>query len=62
MLTKENSQDLERVQKCALRLILDQKYKNYQNALNLLNLLSLEERRNKLFLSFAKKCTTNEKI
>ena len=33
-LTNENENDLERVQKVALKIILKEKYKNYENALN----------------------------
>ena len=59
MLTQENRDDLERVQKSALKIILDQKFKSYENALNILELDTLEERRDKLCLSFAIKCTKN---
>ena len=40
-LTQEDSENLERVQKTALKVILQQNYKNYQNALNTLNLENL---------------------
>ena len=55
-LSKNNVLDIERVQKSALKLILKENYINYKNALKLLNLESLNERREKLCLSFAKKC------
>ena len=61
-LTDENSQDLERVQKSALRIILQESYHSYKNALNALELESLVERRESLCLQFAKKCLTNEKM
>ena len=61
-LTCENKNDLERVQKSALRIILGNEFKNYSSALNRLNLLTLEERREQLCLSFAKKCTKNDKM
>ena len=61
-LTQENTNDLERVQKCALKIILKDSFRNYENALNLLDLESLEERRDFLCLSFAKKCLKNKKM
>ena len=60
-LTEENSDTLERVQKCALKLILGNKYENYEKALETLNLEKLNERRERLCLVFAKKCLQNEK-
>ena len=62
MLTSDNKNDLERLQKSAFKIILKEKYKNYQNALNRLQLVTLEERREQLILSFAKKCITNDKM
>ena len=44
-LTKENRQDLERVQKAALKVILGKEYKDYDDALKLTKLQSLEQRR-----------------
>ena len=44
-LTEENRQDLERVQKAALKVILRKDYLNYEDALKLTNLPSLDERR-----------------
>ena len=35
-ISEENKSDLERVQKTALKVILDQRYKSYKNALNTL--------------------------
>ena len=61
-LTEENAQDLERVQKSALRLILKESYKSYENALNILEIESLKERRESLCLDFAKKCLKNPKM
>ena len=61
-LTVENTNDLERVQKCALKIILKNSYKNYQNALNILELESLESRREFLCLQFAKKSLKNQKM
>ena len=47
-LTKENTSDLERVQKNALRNILQEKYTDYETALYTLKLETLEARREKL--------------
>ena len=58
-LTEENRQDLERVQKAALKVILKQDYLNYEDALKLTNLPSLEERRQAIALRFAKNCLKN---
>ena len=60
-LTEQNRNDLERVQKSALKVILGEKYQSYNKALIELNLETLEERRNTLCLRFAQKCLTNEK-
>ena len=60
-LTQENINDIVRVQKSALRIILDERYKTYQNALNLLNIDTLSNRREHLCLEFAKKCAKNPK-
>ena len=61
-LPQEDSGNLERVQKSALRIILQEKYTSYESALNLLELESLAERREILCMQFAKKCTTNPKM
>ena len=53
--------DIERVQKIALHIILGDKYDNYKNALELSNLETLESRRDKLCLKFAKKAERNTK-
>ena len=54
-ITNNERLEIERVQKGALHLILGDKYVNYKNALELTNLETLEDRRNKLCLKFAKK-------
>ena len=53
--------DLERVQKVALRIILDNDYLSYQHALDLTGLPTLKKRRADLSLTFAKKWVKNEK-
>ena len=59
-LTKENIQDLERVQKAALKVILGRDYSNYEDALKMTKMDSLEERRSLMALKFAKNCLRNE--
>ena len=54
--------DLEWVQKVALRLILNDQFKNYEQALIDLDLETLALRREKLSLIFAQKCLKNTKI
>ena len=60
-LTDQNKSDLERVQKCAVKVILKEEYRGYKSALARLDLLSLDERREQLCLSFALKCTKHNK-
>ena len=60
-LSAENKNDLERVQKSAMKIILGEKYKGYKRALNDLGIETLDERRESLCLKFAKRCTINEK-
>ena len=60
-LTMENSNDLERVQKAAVRIILGNKYENYEQGLEEFDLQKLTERRNELCLKFAQKCTQSDK-
>ena len=61
-LTQKNRNDLERVQKSALRLILKDRYTSYKDALDVMKIDSLEMRREKLCLKFAKACLKNEKL
>ena len=61
-LTVECENDLERVQKIALKIILKEKYKSYENSLQIMDLETLKERRSKLSLNFAKKCLKNPKM
>ena len=60
-LTKGNERDLERVQKAALKLITNRKYKTYEEELEVLNIETLKKRREKLCLKFALKCTQTKK-
>ena len=56
-LSIDDSTSLERVQKVACRVILQDKYLSYEHALEVCELETLQERRKKLCLKFAKKCT-----
>ena len=58
-LTNENRQDLERVQKAALKVILKNDYKDYEKALRLTGLQSLDERREMIALRFVKSSLKN---
>ena len=58
-LTSENRQELERVQKAALKVILKSDYNNYENALKMSGLQSLDDRREVMSLKFAKNCLKN---
>ena len=60
-LTEENRNDLERVQKTALKIILGEKYQSYAKALIKLDMDSLNDRREKLCLTFAIKSAKNPK-
>ena len=60
-LTEENKQNLERVQKSAIKIMLGKRYKDYESALVLVDLENLSERREQLCLKFAKKCLENKK-
>ena len=58
-LTKENRQDLERVQKAALKVILRNDYNDYEEALRLTGLQSLDSRRDMIGLRFVKNSLRN---
>ena len=60
-ITQSEAKSIERIQKCCLYLIFQEKYVSYDNALKLANLPKLEERRAQLSLKFALKCASNEK-
>ena len=61
-LTEDNRDDLERVQKTALKVTLWDRYKSYKNALNILNLETLSERRDTLCLTFALRSSKHQKM
>ena len=60
-LTQAESYQLERVQKCALHVILGDDYESYNQATRILSVEKLHDRRLKLISSFAKKCEKNMK-
>ena len=60
-ITIEEQEDLERVQKCAVRLIVRDQEKSYEDSLKDLGLESLAIRRENLCTEFAKQCTQNPK-
>ena len=55
-ITKGERRDIERTQKVALKVIFGQKYTSYEHSLKLTGLETLDSRRKKLSLNFAKKC------
>ena len=61
-LTQKNRQDLERVQKAAVRVIMAKNYSTYKNGLKVLKIDTLEKRREVLSLRFAENCLKNEKV
>ena len=61
-LTQEDSDDLEEVQKSAMRIILQDDYTNYEEGLEYVMLAKLSDMREKLSLKFAQNCTRNELV
>ena len=55
-LTEQNKNDIERLQRCSVKIILKNNYQSYEEALKSLNMETLDQRREKLNLTFAKKC------
>ena len=53
-LSCENREDIGRTQKSFVKLVLEEDYQNYKSALEKLNLETLDSRRKKLSLKFAK--------
>ena len=60
-LTTEHTKSIERVQKCALAIILGKSYNTYQNALVTTKLDMLSTRRESLCLTFAQKAFKSPK-
>ena len=59
-ISKKNEKDIERVQKVAVNLILNNNH-SYQEALKLLNIPTLKDRRAVLSARFAEKCISSGK-
>ena len=55
-LTKQEIYQIERVQKCALHVILGEDYLSYELAVKALDIKKLSDRKTKLCLNFAKNC------
>ena len=62
MLTKEDSNNIERVQRVVVRTIMGTRYHNYEDSSIYLNLEELSVRREQLCLTFALKCFNSEKF
>ena len=60
-LTQAENKQIERVQKCALYVIMGEEYKNYESAVRILGVDKLSDRRSKLCLNFAKKSEKHPK-
>ena len=62
ILTLEDTNDIERVTKIVLRIILDDRYVGYDSSCKLLNIDTLQARRTKLCLNFAIKSFKSDKF
>ena len=60
-LTVTNRNDIERIQKSAMKVIFKDDYQSYEKSLRVLKMERLHERRERLSLSFAEKCLKHEK-
>ena len=60
-LSEEEISDLERVQRVACKIILQEEYSTYEQALEDLDLQTLVDRRDSLCLKFAKRCVKHPK-
>ena len=61
-LTQQESLQIERVQKCALHIILGSQYNDYSNALMETGCSTLEERRHLLCMKFAMKASKSQRF
>ena len=61
-ITEENAVNLERVQKSAIKIILQDPYRGYQQGLARLGIETLHSRRESLCLNFAIKCAKSYKM
>ena len=60
-ITQAESNDIDRVQKIACRIILNDNYKSYESALEQIELQTLKDRRTMLCKRFAENCLKHEK-
>ena len=60
-LTKEESEKIEKIQKTCLKVILGDMFVDYPSALEMTGLQTLADRRKERCLSFALKCTKNQR-
>ena len=61
-ISKKNTQDIERTQKNAFKIIFGSSYTSYEELLMEIDESSLKERRDELSLRFAQKCLKNDKF
>ena len=61
-LSQTNISDIEDVQRSAFKIILRRDYVSYSQALDILGETTLEERRDKICLKFAKKSANHPKM
>ena len=59
LLTNGDKENIERIQKIVLKIILGYKYNSYSQACQDLNLLTLDERRRNICLNFGIKCLSH---
>ena len=62
MLTIDDREDIERVQRVVIRTIMGTRYQSYEDSLTFLNLEELSVRRDELCLAFALKCLNSAKF
>ena len=61
-LTQEESDDLEGIQKAAVKVMTGRHYEDYEKGLESPNMKTLVQRRQVLGLKFAKSCLKNDKV
>ena len=60
-LSVQNCEDLERIKKSAVKILMKNEYKGYESSLRDLELTKLSDRREDLLLKYGLKCLKNEK-
>jgi hypothetical protein len=61
-ITDDEKDDIERVQRCAINIIIKNDYSSYEEGLSVLNLENSTERKEALALRFAKKCVKDPRF